>query len=427
MAYLTRRQFMGAATVAGSVGGVAWLQPTPSGAPHEPYFATLNHALHQAGIGTPTMVLDLVRMRHNADQVKQHVQGRIQLRLVNKSLPCLNLLHELSLLTGTQRQMVFSLPYLHLITQHKPQSDVLLGKPLPVAAAAHYYASRSVSGFEPAKQLQWLVDTPERLKQYSDLARAQQQTMRINIEIDVGLHRGGVPDLAAMQTMVQMIMAEPLLQWAGLMGYDAHTEKIPELIGLRQEARLHAAQTYKRFADYMQQSPLKGSPAGPTLNTGGSPSFRLHDGMGAANEVAVGSAMVKPTDFDTPLLSDFLPAAFIATPVLKTGPFVAPDGVEFFSRMASAWDANQRHSVFIYGGQWMAQPVSPEGLSASALIGKSSNQQILLGSGKQGLRPDDFVFLRPTQSEAVLQQFGDIAVYEHGRITDMWPVFPAQA
>ena len=43
------------------------------------------------------------------------------------------------------------------------------------------------------------------------------------------------------------------------------------------------------------------------------------------------------------------------------------------------------------------------------------------------MRPDDFVFLRPTQSEAVLQQFGDIAVYENGRITEMWPVFPAQA
>jgi D-serine deaminase-like pyridoxal phosphate-dependent protein len=137
--------------------------------------------------------------------------------------------------------------------------------------------------------------------------------------------------------------------------------------------------------------------------------------------------MVKPSDFDSALLSEMQPAAFIATPVLKAGPFAAPDGVGALGDVVSAWDANQRQSVFIHGGNWMAHPISPHGLSASGLMGVSSNQQILLGSGRQQLKPDDFVFLRPTQSEAVLQQFGDIAVYDQGRITDRWPVFPAQA
>ena len=67
------------------------------------------------------------------------------------------------------------------------------------------------------------------------------------------------------------------------------------------------------------------------------------------------------------------------------------------------------------------------GLQASALIGVSSNQQLYLGSGRQGLQPDDLVFFRPTQSESVLQQFGDIAVVEGDRVVAMWPVFPARA
>jgi len=427
MPILTRRQFIGTAGVAATAAGALAWRPRKQGAPHDAYFAAISRALHTAGIATPTLVLDLARVRANTAQVQQHVQGRLRLRLVNKSLPCLPLLDELGKLTGTPRQMVFSLPYLHLLTQARPQSDVLLGKPLPVVAAARYYATRPASGFDPAAQLQWLVDTPERLKQYRDLARSQGQRMRINIEIDVGLHRGGVPDLSTLQTMVQLLAEEPLLQWSGLMGYDAHTEKIPDVAGLRQQARSNARLAYQRFADHMQHGPLKAEPAGATFNTGGSPSFRLHDGSGAANEVAVGSAMVKPADFDTPLLSAMQPAVFIATPVLKAGPFVAPDGVQALSQLAGTWDANQRQAVFIYGGHWLAQPVSPAGLSPSSLIGPSSNQQILLGSDRQQLRPDDFVFLRPTQSEAVLQQFGDIAVYEQGRITDMWPVFPAQA
>ncbi len=35
---------------------------------------------------------------------------------------------------------------------------------------------------------------------------------------------------------------------------------------------------------------------------------------------------------------------------------------------------------------------------------------------------DDHVFLRPTQSEAVMLQFGDLVVVRGGRIVDSWPV-----
>jgi D-serine deaminase-like pyridoxal phosphate-dependent protein len=63
--------------------------------------------------------------------------------------------------------------------------------------------------------------------------------------------------------------------------------------------------------------------------------------------------------------------------------------------------------------------------AASGLYGNSSNQQALLGSGTQQLQADDYVFFRPRQSEAVLQQFGDIAVMENRKITDRWPVMAA--
>lgn len=426
MPTFSRRQFITTASLA-AVGTVAAVRPGEHGAQHDTYFQGLQAALRQAGVGSPTLVIDRERLQANAQQVMHNIGGRMQLRLVNKSLPCLPLLDALMQLTGSQRQMVFSLPYLQLLTQQRPKVDVLLGKPLPVAAAAQFYARRAASSFDPSQQLQWLVDTPQRLQQYRDLARAQKQAMRINIEIDVGLHRGGVADEAALQAMIQLLQSEPLLQWSGLMGYDPHTEKIPDLPGVRQQARDQAKTVYQRMNDIMQASRLA-KPAGQlTLNTAGSPTYRLHDGTGAANEVSIGSAMVKPTDFDTPLLSDLTAACFIATPVIKSGPFQAPDGVEWIGKLAKLWDANQRHGVYIYGGHWLAQPVSPAGLAPSGLIGPSSNQQLLLGSGQQALQPDDFVFMRPTQSEAVLQQFGDIAVYSQGRITEWWPVFPAQA
>ena len=95
--------------------------------------------------------------------------------------------------------------------------------------------------------------------------------------------------------------------------------------------------------------------------------------------------------------------------------------------LQSLWDPNRQRTVFIYGGYWKAQPVSPAGLSPNPLFGRSTNQEMLNGSPAIDLAVDDWVFLRPTQSEFVFLQFGDIAVYDGGRIDDYWPVLGQQA
>lgn len=422
----TRRRWLGASAL-GGVAAVLALRPGETGAPHTDRFATLSRALRQAGLSQPTLVIDRQQLHANARQIRAHLDPGLGLRLVNKSLPSLPLLDELAQVMATNRQMVFNLPYLQLLAAHRPDSDVLLGKPFPVAAAAQLFQQSPLNAFQPSRQVQWLIDTPARLAQYRALAQGLKQTLRINIEIDVGLHRGGVPDEATLREMISLLQSEPLLQWSGFMGYDAHTEKIPDIGSWRTHAREHVQQVYRAHVATMAASPLARDPATLTLNTGGSPTYRLHDAQGAANEVAVGSALVKPSDFDTPLLADLQPAAWIATPVLKVAPWQAPKGVDGIGSAMRHWDANQRVAHFIHGGHWLAHPVSPAGLQASALIGASSNQQLFVGSGRQGLQPDDLVFFRPTQSEAVLQQFGDIAVVEGEQVVAMWPVLPARA
>jgi D-serine deaminase-like pyridoxal phosphate-dependent protein len=84
-------------------------------------------------------------------------------------------------------------------------------------------------------------------------------------------------------------------------------------------------------------------------------------------------------------------------------------------------------AFFIHGGHWLAQPESPPGLEFNAIFGRSSNQEMLNGSHSVALRPDDYVFFRPTQSEAVLFQFGDLLVYEGGHIVESWPTFSISA
>jgi D-serine deaminase-like pyridoxal phosphate-dependent protein len=153
----------------------------------------------------------------------------------------------------------------------------------------------------------------------------------------------------------------------------------------------------------------------------------LHAKGTVANEISVGSAFVKPTDFDIDTLAHHTPAAFIATPVIKSLPRAQVPGLEALTSTRRFLDVNTERAFFIYGGHWLAQPESPPGLQYSDLYGRSSNQELLTGSSSVDLHADDYVFLRPTQSEAIFLQFGALLAYDGRDIAERWPTFPISA
>jgi D-serine deaminase-like pyridoxal phosphate-dependent protein len=386
----------------------------------------LQATLRAAGIAAPTIVIDRERLQRNLARVAKRT--RLPLRVVVKSLPCFALIDAAFAAWQTERAMLFNAPQLIQVATARPRAQILLGKPLPAAAAQQVLAALAQQGGAALDRIEWLVDTPERLAQYRSLARGIQHALKINIEIDVGLHRGGVESTEALAQMLAALREEPLLRWSGFMGYDAHVAAIPNLPGLRARAaataRARYAAMWEAACALMPAEALRGL----TLNTGGSLTFHLHERNGVPNEVAVGSAAVKPSDFDVASLGELEPAVFIATPVLKDlGDFRLPEGTTWVSALAGLVDPSHAHAFAIHGGFWHADAVSPKGMAPSGLYGRSANQQVMVASHKTGLRPDDFVFFRPQHSEAVLLQFGDIAFVEDGRVVQIAPAFAASA
>ena len=163
--------------------------------------------------------------------------------------------------------------------------------------------------------------------------------------------------------------------------------------------------------------------------SGGSQTYTLHAQQTYANEISIGTAFVQPSDFDLPTLSQHQAASFIATPILKVLDHALIPALEWADGLRRWWDVNNQRGYFIHGGHWLAQPESPQGLALSGVYGRSSNQELLLGSPTQQLTTDDYVFFRPQQSEAVFLQFGDIVVVDvqAGKIVQRWPVFAASA
>lgn len=376
------------------------------------YFATLSDALKAAGIFQPCLLLDLDRLDSNIALVKDRLDRGLAVRLVDKSLACLPLLSHIGKALGTISFMSFHPPITQAVLKAFPDADMLYGKPMPVEAARAVLSK----GEAAWSRVCWLIDTRERLAEYGALADELGTELRIAFEIDVGLHRGGFARPEALSQALQLLPAHKRLRCEGVMAYEAHAPLIPGLFGGPERALAKASAQAEAFVACL------GADQRRILNIGGSKTALLHHG-GAANEVSIGSAFVLPSDFDTPGLDGFQPAAFIATPMLKVVEPMLP-GPPAVTRLLQALGRFPRKGCYLYGGKWMAEPVFPEGMKTNGLLGLSSNQQFMGLPSDATVRPGDYAFLRPTQSEAMLQQFGSIAVFSGGRIADRWPALP---
>jgi D-serine deaminase-like pyridoxal phosphate-dependent protein len=420
MARVSRRGLLVGGGALALVGiGTLVARPAMGGGMHSPYFAKLAQALRDADLMRPTLVVDRSRLDANIAAIRQSTAAaKLPLRVVAKSLPSPDLLGHVMHGMGTDRMMVFSAEMLLQLLPLHPGASYLMGKPLPVSEFA-----RVIDGVGPeaAGRVEWLIDTPQRLEEYSAVARSRGTNLHANFEIDVGLHRGGFADTGTLAQAARSAQAGGV-KVAGLMGYDPHVPKMPSPDG----AYAKAQDAYARAIAALSQAGIA-NPRDLTLNSAGSPTFRRHCAGTVANEVSVGSAFVKPGDFDYDDLADLTQAAFIATPVLKREGDMKLPGIEALSGPMHWFDRNTERGFFVHGGHWLAQPVSPPGLQYSSLFGRSSNQELLTGSHKVDLQPGDTVFYRPDQSEALFLQFGDIAVYDQGTIAERWATLPISA
>lgn len=390
------------------------------------YFQTLNQSLKNHERSIPFLIIDLDLLDQNIDQLRQILTPKLDLRIVVKSLPAPKLIEYVMEKTGTRKLMVFHEPFLSQLSERADETvDILFCKPMPVTTAAYYYQQLEANhGFNPSRQLQWLIDTKKRLEEYLNLSRQIEQPLRMNLEIDVGLHRGGFGSTADLVSALRIIETHPQqLRLSGLMGYDPHVVKLPRIIRTRQRAFQMANDRYRRFVELIRQEFPDLWREDLTLNGAGSPTFGLHAGpTSVVNEVAVGSALVKPATFDIPTLQGFQPACFIATPVLKKLMGTTLPGIERWKGLLSKLNPAFRQSYFIYGGYWKADYVYPVGTGENKLFGPSTNQSMINTRSETALDVDDFVFLRPRQSEFVFLQFGDLLTYRKGEIEGRWPV-----
>lgn len=424
---ISRRNFLiGGAGIAASA---AIVKPADAGGQYSNYFSELNSMLRSNNIDSPVLIIDLDRLDRNIDRVVASVAKGSSIatatnktyRIVTKSIPSPELVDYVSRRAKTKALMVFHRPFLQALVKINPDADILMGKPMPISACATFYQEHN-GAFLPEKQLQWLIDTPQRLTQYLQLAQKEGLKLRVNLELDVGLHRGGFEAGESLEKALSIIKNNPqALEFSGFMGYDAHLMGIPQFLVPREIPKVKAR--YQACVTQLKHN-------FPTLyndklcfNGAGSPTFRHYENDPLVNDLSAGSCLMKPTHYDLSILDDFENAAFIASPVIKRLQGGRLPAFEWTGPIIRSWDKNQQQMYFCYSGNWLAKNESPPGLTPHfAYI--SSNQQGYSASNSVSIDVDDFIFLRPTQSEAVLLQFGDLVMIRNNKIISRWPVLP---
>jgi len=407
------------------IGAVIYFRPKDQGRPHTAYFQQLQKTLQEDGPGHPVLVLDMNRLDKNIATSQQYFSEKKAFRIVAKSLPSLPLLNYICEQAGTNKLMAFHRPFLSLMAAQLPDAEFLLGKPFPIQAAKTFFKQLDSDPQVTTNRIQWLVDSEERAEQYLQLAQELNIKLKLNVEIDVGLHRGGVTEVALLKPILALISENAdSLEYTGFMGYEPHVAKVPMGNPERIEtARNKAMATYQQFIGCVKSDYPALYHEQLTFNGAGSPTYQLYRGDNTLNDLCAGSSLVKPTDFDMATLTGKEPAMFIATPVIKKLEGTKLPFIENISALVAKYNPNWQQTLFTYGGYWKAKPCSPAGLQNNGLYGRSSNQEILNMSASTQLEQDDYVFLRPTQSEAVMLEFTDLLVVREGKIVDNWKMF----
>ena len=160
-------------------------------------------------------MIDKTRLSENIRTLKTHLPAGMGYRIVAKSLPSIDLISFIRDLSGTDRLMTFNQPMLSKLSVDMPEASQLLGKPLPVRAAQHYFETLPAASAPAADNVEWLIDTPARLQQYTSLASNIERPLKLVLELDVGLHRGGFTPGPELGAAIEAIEAAPNLTESG--------------------------------------------------------------------------------------------------------------------------------------------------------------------------------------------------------------------
>jgi D-serine deaminase-like pyridoxal phosphate-dependent protein len=427
---LNRRQFLVAAaatSAATASGGAARAMAAPARATKRPEprlgaggaatdLPTLARLARGVGRGEPLVFLDLAAVDQNTKVIRDFAGAnkfavRPALKAFQSPEFCSYVLRRLS----KPRGLVFHLRHVDQIMTAAPAgSDLMLGYPPTLGQLKRYLGSRPPRG-QRRHTLRLLVDSVPLLEQLAHLARTSRRPLplRVALEFDSGMGRGGVDSPTELSAMLKILRAErKRLRLGAVLCYDGHAT----LNGADNYRKLVAKTAQQRYADYLAQMKEEGGDlydAKSLIRNGpASSNYRNWAGSTVANEISPGSAFVyagylKSFDHD-----GLVPAVTQASPLMR----ITGDHPSVPYTQTTPPNATEEE-VIIEAGPWPGSELTyPSGMSED----ESSGGGFALVAPKGALHLGDYVLMRPEQSGDGIDVFGSITAIRNGRVLRRW-------
>jgi D-serine deaminase-like pyridoxal phosphate-dependent protein len=170
------------------------------------------------GLETPAMLVFEVQLSHNLEQVCQLAGGGQNLMMHVKT-------HKSAVVASRQLEAGIAgfkcatLRELEMVLEAGAR-EVILAYPLVQRSKAERFAELAAA--HPQAQIRATIGAREHLELLAAVADQRQCDLPVMLDLDVGMHRTGIPIAEEAETLYRAMAGHPRLKPAGLHAYDGH-------------------------------------------------------------------------------------------------------------------------------------------------------------------------------------------------------------
>ena len=243
------------------------------------------------------------------------------------------------------------------------------------------------------------VENADNAAELSEAATAAGATLRVILEVDVGMKRCGVAPGEPSLALAQHILTLPGLQFEGLMGYEGHCIMLPDFEARRQAAEAAMAQLVGA-RDLLVE---KGIPV-EIVSGGGTGTYQITGNYPGVTEIQAGSYATMDAKYAGVSGVDFQPALTIVARVIS----IRDD--------RAIIDGGMKAMTHEFG---FPTVLHPEGW---ALVKLSEEHGFLERRGGEPLRRGDVVEIIPSHGCTTINLHDAYYVTRDGMVEAVWPI-----
>jgi len=253
-----------------------------------------------------------------------------------------------------------------------------------------------------------VADSPLSVEGYARAARESGKPLSVLVDVDIGLHRTGIPPGEPALALARSIAASSELKFMGLQGYAGHLQHVPAF----EERRRLSLEALRLLDDTKGLLEAEGL-ACPIVSGGGTGTFNIDADARVFTELQAGSYVFMDKQYAEVRIANAAPlpfetALFVQTTVISAnmpGLVTTDAGLKAFATEAGA--------PVIHAG-------APEG--ANYFFFGDEQGGVILGSSERRLEVGNVICCSAPHCDPTVNLYDAYHVFERDRLVCIWPI-----